>query len=142
MLSDRKDIFSKALLFLNKIESINPLMGAVPENRGQLIIDNSDIVVEDWEEKAIIEFNRALQLHPRLFRSRVALAKLLNQRGELIEATLLMNDGIRYFYEENITGVDEFYEYAVRLNLMIGDTAKAKDVHQKIHELKASRIDQ
>ena len=58
------------------------------------------------------------------------------------KAALLMNDGIRYFYEENITGVDEFYEYAVRLNLMIGDTAKARDVHQKIHELKASRIDQ
>ena len=131
----RKDLFAKALLILNKIESINPLMGVVPENRGHLLIENTDIVVDDWEEKAILEFNKALQLHPRLFRSRVALARLLNQRGELHEAALLMNDGIRYYYDSYLTGLEEFYRYAVRLNLMIGDTAKAREVHQKIHEL-------
>ena len=63
----------------------------------------------------------------------MALAKLLTERNELNEATLLMNDGIRYYYDNNLTGLDEFYEYAVRLNLMSGDTAKARDVHQKIH---------
>ena len=131
----RKDLFAKALLILNKIESINPLMGAVPENRGHLLIENTDIVVDDCEEKAIFEFNKALQLHPRLFRSRVALARLLNQRGELNEAALLMNDGIRYHYDTYLTGLEEFYRYAVRLNLMIGDTAKAREAHQKIHEL-------
>jgi len=87
----------------------------------------------DWEEKAILEFKKALQLRPRLYRSRVALARLLDQRGELNEAVLLMNDGIRYNYDIYLTGLDEFYEYAVRLNLMSGDTAKARDVHQKIH---------
>ena len=56
------------------------------------------------------------------------MARLLNQRGELSEAVLLMNDGIRYFYEENVTGIDEFYQYAVRLNLTNGDTVKAKEI--------------
>ena len=110
-------------------------MGVVPENRGHLLIENTDIVVDDWEEKAIFEFNKALQLHPRLFRSRVALARLLNQRGELHEAALLMNDGIRYYYDSYLTGLEEFYRYAARLNFMIGDTAKAREALQKIHEL-------
>ena len=133
--SVRKDLFAKALLILNKIESINPLMGAVHENRGHLLIENVDIVVGDGEEKAILEFKKALQLNPRLYRSRVALARLLEQRGELNEAVLLMNDGIRYYYDNFLTGLDKFYEYDVRLNLMSGDTAKARDVHQKIHAL-------
>ena len=129
----RKDLFAKALLILNKIESINPLMGAVHENRGHLLIENADIVVGDGEERAILEFKKALQLNPRLYRSRVALARLFEQRGELNEAVLLMNDGIRYYYDDFFTGLDVFYEYAIRLNLMSGDTAKAKDVHQKFH---------
>ena len=49
-----------------------------------------------------------------------------------------MNDGIRYYYDKFLTGLDEFYEYDVRLNLMSGDTAKARDVHQKIHDWKRS----
>ena len=122
-------------MVLNKIENINPLAGIVPESRGHLLIENTDIAAGDWEGKAINEFEKALQLQPRLYRSRVALARLLEQRGELNEAVLLMNDGIRYYYDNFLTGLDEFYEYAVRLNLMIGDTAKARDVHQKIHAL-------
>ena len=140
--SVRKDTFAKALFVLNKIENINPLAGIVPENRAHLLIENTDIVVDDWEEKAINEFEKALQLQPRLYRSRVALARLLEQRGELNEAVLLMNDGIRYYYDNYLTGLDEFYEYAVRLNLMSGDTAKARDVHQKIHSLEVWRINQ
>ena len=46
-----------------------------------------------------------------------------------------MNDGIRYYYDNYLTGLEEFYRYAARLNFMIGDTAKAREVHQKIHEL-------
>jgi tetratricopeptide (TPR) repeat protein len=126
--SVRKDLFAKALLILNKIESINPLMGAVHENRGHLLIENVDIVVGDGEEKAILEFKKALQLNPRLYRSRVALAKLLEQRGELNEAVLLMNDGIRYYYHWNLTGLDEYYQYAIKLNLMNGDTIKAREI--------------
>ena len=129
--SVRKDLFAKALLILNKIESINPLMGVVPENRGDLLIENTDIVVEDWEEKAIFEFNKALQLHPRLFRSRIALARLLEQRGELNEAVLLMNDGIRYYYDRYLNGTDKFYQYAIELNIMNGDTIKAKEIQIK-----------
>ena len=53
-----------------------------------------------------------------------------------------MNDGIRYLYDSYLTGLEEFYQYAVRLNLMIGDTAKAREVHQKIHELKVLRTGQ
>ena len=148
-----KDLFAKALFILNKIESINPLMGAISENRGYLLIDNTDIVVDDWEEKAIFEFKKALQLNPRLYRSRVALARLLEQKGMLNEAVLLMNDGIPYQYyiyltsEKQVlnTGLNEFYEHAIRLNLMSGDTAKAKYVHQKMNfpdSLHSLRINQ
>ena len=133
--SVRKDLFAKALLILNKIESINPLMGAVPENRGHLLMENTDIVEDDWEEKAILEFKKALQLHPRLYRSRIALARLLEQRGELNEAVLLMNDGVRYNYDIYLTGLDEFYEYDVKLNLMSGDTVKAKEIQVIIDDL-------
>ena len=39
-----------------------------------------------------------------------------------------MNDGIRYYYDYNLTGFDEFYQYAVKLNLMNGDTIKAREI--------------
>ena len=128
LLDERKTIFANALLLLNKIERINPLMGAVPENRGILLMENSDIAVDGWEEQAIIEFNKTLQLHPRLFRARIALAGLLEDRGELNEAALLMNDGIRYYYDGYLTGIDKFYQYAIELNIKNGDTIKAKEI--------------
>jgi hypothetical protein len=131
-----KDLFAKALLILNKIESINPLMGAVHENRGHLLIENADIVIGNGEERAVLEFKKALQLNPRLYRSRVALARILEQQDELNEAVLLMNDGIRYHYDIYLTGLDEFYEYAVRLNLMSGDSIKAKESQERIDSIK------
>ena len=91
-------------------------------------MENSDIAVDEWEEQAILEFNKTLQLHPRLFRARIALAGLLEDRGELNEAALLMNDGIRYYYDGYLTGIDKFYQYAIELNIMNGDTIKAKEI--------------
>ena len=133
---ERKAILVKALLLLNKIENINSLAAIVPESRGHLLIENSDIAVDDWEKKAILEFNKALQFHPRLYRSRVALARLLEQRDELNEAALLMNDGVSYFYDIYLTGLDEFYQYAVKLNLMKGDTIKAEEIQIKLDGVK------
>ena len=121
MLGDRKVLLANALMALSKIEDITPLAGIVPEGRGHLLIENTDIVVGDWEGKAINEFEKALQLQPGLYRARLALARLLEQRGELNKAASLMNDGIRYYY-------DDYYEYAVKLNLMSGDTTKAREI--------------
>ena len=128
LLVDRKVLLANALMALSKIEDITPLAGIVHEGRGHLLIENTDIAAGDWEGKAINEFEKALQLQPRLYRSRVALARLLEQRGELNEAVLLMNDGIRYNYGSYLTGLDKFYEYAVKLNLMSGDTTKAREI--------------
>ena len=136
LLGDRKVLLANALMALSKIEDITPLAGIVHEGRGHLLIENTDIAAGDWEGKAINEFEKALQLQPRLYRSRVALARLLEQRGELNEAVLLMNDGIRYDYNDYLTGLDEFYEYAVKLNLMSGDTTKAREIQIELDEVK------
>jgi hypothetical protein len=50
----------------------------------------------------------------------------------VFEAVLLMNDWIRYNYDDYLTGLDEFYEYAVKLNLMNGDTVKAEEIQIEI----------
>ena len=47
-----------------------------------------------------------------------------------------MNDGIRYDYNDYLTGLDEFYEYAVKLNLMSGDTTKAREIQIELDEVK------
>ena len=142
LLGDRKAIFSNALLVLNKIENINPLAGIVPESRGHLLIENSDIVVDNWHEKAVHQFEKALQLRPRLYRSRVALAKLLVKQDNLDEAVMLLNDGVNYYYQKYRPGLGEFYQYAVKLNLMSGDTVKAKEIQVIIDDLNRWRSKQ
>ena len=46
-----------------------------------------------------------------------------------------MNDGVNYYYECNLPSLGKFYHYAVRLNLMSGDTVKAKEIQVKIDEI-------
>ena len=125
---NRKVYLARALLALNEIENINPLAGFVPEGRGYLLIENSEIVEDDWHEKAVHEFKKALQLQPRRYGARIAFARLLVNDGSLSKAVSLMNDGVNYFYQNDLPGLGEFYQYAVKLNLMNGDTIKAREI--------------
>ena len=128
LMSVRKTYLASALSVLNKIEDINPLAGIVPEGRGHLLVENSDIVVDNWHEKAVHEFEKALQLQPRRYGARMALARLLVKEEYLNEAVALMNDGVNYYYQSYLPGLGEFYQYAVKLNLMNGDTIKAREI--------------
>ena len=125
---ERKIYFDNALLVLNEIENINPLMGSIHENRGLLLVENSDIAVDNWREKAILEFKKALQFQPDRYGSRLALARLLSKQNNLNEAVALMNDGVNYYYQSYLPEIDKFYHYAIELNLMNGDTIKAKAI--------------
>ena len=127
-LSERRALYTKTISILKNIEDINPLTGIVSEGRGHLLVENSDIIVNGWEKQAINEFKNALKLNPTLFRARLALARLLVQQGDLNEAVPLMNDGVNYFYSSALPGLGEFYQYAVKLNQMNGDTIKAREI--------------
>ena len=131
LLSEREALYINALSVLNNIEDINPISGIVHQSRGNLLIENTDIVPEGWENRAVDEFKKALRLNPRLFKARLALARLLLKQGHLNEAVLLMNKGVSYQYPVRARfhdGLDEFYKHAIDLNLMNGDTAKAKKI--------------
>ena len=128
LMSVRKTYLASALSVLNKIEDINPLAGIVPEGRGHLLVENSDIVVDNWHEKAVHEYEKALQLQPRRYGSRIALARLLVKEEYLNEAVALMNDGVNYYYRNDLPGIGKFYQYAIKLNLMNGDTIKAREI--------------
>ena len=52
-------------------------------------------------------------------------------------SVLLINDGVRYYYDINLTGLDEFYEYAITLNLMSGDSIKSREIQAILDELKS-----
>ena len=39
-----------------------------------------------------------------------------------------MNDGMNYGYTSSSPWIREFYQYAVKLNLMNGDTIKAREI--------------
>ena len=127
-INDRKVLLANALMVLGKIEDINPLAGVVPEGWGHLLVENSDIVVDNWHEKAVHEFEKALQLQPRRYGARIALARLLVKEEYLNEAVALMNDGVNYYYQSYLPGLDEFYQYAIKLNLINGDTVKAEEI--------------
>jgi len=127
-LSEHRALYTKTMSILKNIEDINPLTGIVPEGRGHLLVENSNILVKGWEKQAVNEFNSALKLNPTLFRSRLALARLLVQQGDLNEAVELMNIGVPYQYPDFLHGLDKFYKYAIDLNLMNGDTVKAKKI--------------
>ena len=47
------------------------------------------------------------------------------------EAVALMNDGVNYYYQSYLPGLGEFYQYAVKLNLMKGDTIKAREIQRE-----------
>ena len=126
--SERKALYIKTLSILKIIEEINPLTGIVSEGRGHLLVENSDIIVDGWEKQAINEFKNALKLNPTLFRARLALARLLVQQGDLNEAVVLMNIGVSYQYPGFLNGIDQFYKYAIDLNLMNGDTVKEREI--------------
>ena len=113
---------------MNEIDNINPLAGFVPEGRGYLLIENSEIAVDDWHEKAVHEFKKALQLQPQRYGARIALARLLVNEESLSEAVALMNDGVNYYYRIDLPGIGKFYQYAIKLNLMNGDTIKAREI--------------
>ena len=125
---ERKKLMGKGLMVLKIIEDINKLDGFAPENRGHLLVENSDIAIYNWYEKAMNEYKNALRVRPEQYRARIALAKLLEQQGKLDEAVDLMNDGVNYFYRFRRSGFDEFYQYAIKLNLMNGDTVKAREI--------------
>jgi tetratricopeptide (TPR) repeat protein len=140
--AERKELMVNALMILKIIEGINTLDGYAAENRGHLLLENSDIAADNWRDKAVDEFKKALLFHPQQFRARTALAKLLEEEGRRDEAVRLMNDGVNYFYRRGISGLDEFYEYAIKLNLMSGDTTKARELQRKIVSLKEWRSTQ
>ena len=123
----RRDLLSKAISALNKIESVNPFNGVAAEHRGHLLLKYKDVLENDWQKKALNEYKKALQFRPRLFKARMALARILERQGKLNEAVVLMNDGMRYDYN-NSPWSREFYRHVIELNLMNGDTIKAREI--------------
>ena len=39
-----------------------------------------------------------------------------------------MNIGVSYQYPDFLNGIDQFYKYAIDLNLMNGDTVKEREI--------------
>jgi len=126
----RKVLLSKAISALSNIESVNPFNGVAAEQRGHLLLRYQEALENEWQEKAVNEFRKALKYRPRLYKARTALARILERQRKLNEAVALMNDGMRYGYygHYNSPWIREFYQYAVRLNLMNGDTIKAREI--------------
>jgi len=60
----------------------------------------------------------------------------------LDEAVMLLNDGVNYYYQKYWPGLGEFYKYTVKLNLMSGDTVKAKEIQVIIDDLNRWRSKQ
>ena len=123
----RKDLLSKAISALNKIESVNPFNGVAAEQRGHLLFKYQEVLTNEWQEKAVSEYRKALKYRPRLFKARMALAKILEYQGKLDEAVVLMNDGMNYFYISSPWS-REFYRHVIELNLMNGASVKAKEI--------------
>ena len=113
---------SASVISLTLIVAANPFCAL----EYALVIDLKGAI--NWERKAISEFKEALKLDPKLYRARSALARLYVKGGNSNKAILLMNDGVKYYYPVYLTGLEKFYQYAVDLNLMNGDTVKAKDI--------------
>ena len=123
----RRDLLSKAISALNNIESVNPFNGVAAEQRGHLLLKYQAVLENEWQNKAINEYRKALKYRPRLFKARMALAKILEYQGKLDEAVVLMNDGMNYGYISSPWS-REFYRHVIELNLMNGDSVKAREI--------------
>ena len=51
--------------------------------------------------------------------------------GKILILLLYNYQNVNYYYQSFLPGLGEFYQYAVELNLMKGDTIKARDIQRK-----------
>jgi tetratricopeptide (TPR) repeat protein len=87
-------LFNLALVKLAEAEKRNPLRPQIYHIRG-LIYEKSDI------EEAKRQFAKALKLDPRFLFSRIQLAILLHQQGQLKQALEVLYQGVNYTYPTN-----------------------------------------
>lgn len=133
-MAERRALLDKAFSTLDKSAELNPLRGIAAEVRGHLYVENADIAGNDWRTKAIIAYQRALQLTPRLYQARTAYAKVLWEQGEHKAAIALLDDGLRYWYG-NRPGIDQFYQLSMKLNHQQGNFEKVKAIQTKLFSL-------
>lgn len=124
-----KDVVDQALYYLDNAGSVNPRSAAVLYYKGNLRkLAPARLLPDDF--KTSEEYYRdALKLNVLHLGSRMALADLLNVRGEEGEALKILEDGYRYHYRKSM--VVNYYESIARAYLRAGRIEEATKAMQR-----------
>ena len=130
----RKDLYEKALRFLDQAEKDNPLRGLAFIVRGRLYRQNPEFAGESANELAAGSFRRALALDPRLFQGRMDYVSLLLQAGKKDEALQSLEEGVRFNYPR-MPELIPFYKLTARLQGEAGRMEEARVLEAKARQL-------
>lgn len=97
----RRDLYTDAMAYLDRAESINPYRWQTLTTRGKLIEANPDLAGEGWYRAATDSYRRTLQVDPRAYLARYRLAALLLRKGETEEAVQVLEKGIVHYYRDH-----------------------------------------
>lgn len=133
---ERPVLYRAALSLLDDAQSANPLRATVHALRARLYHENPSLSGPSWRTAAMQEYQRALALDPRLFKTRHAYARLLLDAGDRSAGRRVLEDGIHHWYVPNPALVP-LYETTARLRREAGDAKGAAEMEDRVRDLSA-----
>lgn len=129
-IDERRELFDRAMEFLDRAEHLDPLRALNPVVRASLYEQNPDLA--DADVSAAIEraYQRALALNPRFYAARLAYAKYLVRTDRADQAREIAEAGLREFYFDH-AGIVPYFLFCARLRMGAGDAEGAATLRQR-----------
>jgi tetratricopeptide (TPR) repeat protein len=104
MQADKNRLFTDGNRLLAQAIRLNPLRPHSYYLRGRLCENNPIGCGDNYRNQALADYNRALQLNPRHYHSRLAMARLLQKSGQPDRASQVLEAGmaLRYPRDPNL----------------------------------------
>lgn len=133
-LEDKRRLFRSAMEALDRAEQLNPYRADISFLRARLQWLVKDMAGEDWKEKMVRDYERAIQLQPRFFTARTELAVFRLEQGEYDKARQVLERGMAYNYVGQ-ERVFPYYRLTAALRRKAGDVNGARELDMRIADI-------
>jgi O-antigen ligase len=131
---NRRALLREAEEMLDKAERLNPWRPIGFGVRGNLYTENADLVGDDWRDRALDNYRRAVRVNPRTYQGRHAGASLLLQTGQNAAAHAFLEDGMMHAYKET-SSIIPYFALTARLRREAGDHEGAHGLEDRIRRI-------
>lgn len=133
--SDYRNLLGWGLEHLQAAESMNPWLAQVPYVYGLYLLEFRETLSAEWRQAAIQALLSALAKDRRHFDSRLALAGILADGGDLPQAQTVLEQGLAYPIPDNAE-MENYLLEIVRLRKLNGMDRQAASLEQKLDALR------